>query len=241
MSDILEYIKLKNFKYNDIHNTFEQSAPYEPMRNKSLVIFIINNDDNSRKNLIKKLLEPIITNKNTNNNWSLFLPKDYILLNEEKDANLDTTKINFLEGFDENKISETLQMQIEKKKVKSNGIHHSLLVLDNCLTNEKCNNSILRNITLNGRCYHYGLIIGMETPLNFNPAIRCNTDLIFIFNTKNITVLSKIYMQYCGIFPTFEIFIQILRTYAPNSNQCLVIDNTIQSNSISDCVFYLEV
>jgi hypothetical protein len=55
MTHILQNIELKKFKYNDIHNTFEKSAPYEPMRNKSLIIFIINNDDNSRKNLITPL------------------------------------------------------------------------------------------------------------------------------------------------------------------------------------------
>lgn len=238
MTHILQNIELKKFKYNDIHNTFEKSAPYEPMRNKSLIIFIINNDDNSRKNLIKNLLEPIITNRNPNNSWSLFLPKDYNL--NEEDVNLDNTKINILEGFDENKINETLQKQIEKKKLKSNSDYHSLLVLDNYITKEQCNNSILKNIVLNGRCYYYGVIIGMKNPLHFSPDIRCNTDLIFIFNTKNMTVLSNIYMQYCGIFPTFEIFVQILRAYSPNSNQCLVID-TNNSNSISDCVFYLEL
>lgn len=242
MTHILQNIEIKKFRYNDIHNTFEQSAPYEPMRNKSLIIFIINNDDNSRKNLIRKLLEPIITNRNPNNSWSLFLPKDYIL--NEDDVNLDNTKINILEGFNETEINESLKMQIEKKKLKSNsniGNHHSLLVLDNCLTKEQCNSSILKKIVMNGRCYYYGLIIGMETPISCKPEIRLNTDLIFIFNTENMTVLSNIYMQYGGIFPTFEIFVQILRSCAPNSNQCLVIDNTIHSHSIRDCVFYLEL
>lgn len=238
----LETLQIKKFKFNDIHNTFEQSAPYEPMRNKSLIIFIINNDGNGRKALIKKLLEPIITNTNPKNQWSLLLPSDIL---DRDVVNTDNTKINYLEGFDGTKIEESLQMQIEKKKscVNDNkGIHNSLLVLDNCITSEFNNNDgVLKKIAMNGRCYHYGLIIGMETPISCNPEIRLNTDLIFIFNTKNLTVLSKIYMQYCGIFPTFELFVQILRLCAPDSNQCLVIDNTIKSNSIEDCVFYLEL
>jgi hypothetical protein len=54
---------------------------------------------------------------------------------------------------------------------------------------------------------------------------------VFILREPNISNRKRLYEQYAGIFPSFEIFCQVMDQCTENF-ECLVIDNTAQSNRI---------
>jgi hypothetical protein len=49
----------------------------------------------------------------------------------------------------------------------------------------------------------------------------------------------KIYNHYAGMFPSFEAFCQIMDSCTDNY-ECIVIDNTVQSNKLEDIVFWYK-
>jgi hypothetical protein len=75
--------------------------------------------------------------------------------------------------------------------------------------------------------------------LGLPPALRTNVDFVFILREPNISNRKRLYEQYAGIFPSFEIFCQVMDQCTENF-ECLVIDNTAKSNRIEDMVFWYK-
>lgn len=69
--------------------------------------------------------------------------------------------------------------------------------------------------------------------------LRTNTDFIFILRENIINNRKKLYEQYAGMFPTFDMFSSTMDQCTENY-ECLVIDNTIQSNKIEDQIFWYK-
>jgi hypothetical protein len=71
------------------------------------------------------------------------------------------------------------------------------------------------------------------------PALRTNVDYIFVCKEPKKSNRKKLYEQYCGIFPDYEMFEKVL-TETTNDYGCLVIDNTSTSEKIEDQVFWYK-
>ena len=71
------------------------------------------------------------------------------------------------------------------------------------------------------------------------PALRSNVDFIFILRENIIGNRKRLYEHYAGMFPSFEIFCQVMDQCTENF-ECLVIDNTTKSNKIEDMVFWYK-
>jgi hypothetical protein len=79
----------------------------------------------------------------------------------------------------------------------------------------------------------------MQYALGVPPSLRTNIDYTFILR-ENITANRKrIYDNYAGMFPSFESFCTVL-DQCTNNFECLVIDNTVTSNKIEDCVYWFR-
>ena len=92
---------------------------------------------------------------------------------------------------------------------------------------------------MNGRHLKMFFIISMQYPLGIPPNLRTNIDFIFILRENIVANRKRIYDNYAGMFPTFEIFCQVMDQCTENF-ECLVIDNTTKSNKLEDTVFWYK-
>ena len=69
--------------------------------------------------------------------------------------------------------------------------------------------------------------------------MRSNVDYVFLFRENNYQNRKKLYDQYCGVFPTFDMFCSVFDVVTEGYG-CMVIDNTSRSNKIEDIVFWYE-
>jgi hypothetical protein len=79
----------------------------------------------------------------------------------------------------------------------------------------------------------------MQYPLGIPPHLRCNIDYIFILRENQMKNRMRIYEQYAGMFPSFEVFNQVMNQCTENY-ECLVIDNKTQSNRLEDQVYWYK-
>jgi hypothetical protein len=116
----------------------------------------------------------------------------------------------------------------------------AFLILDDCLYDKKWPNSKeIRQIFMNGRHYKILFLITMQHALGLPPVLRSNIDYVFIFRNNIVKEREKIYNHYAGMFPSFEVFNQVMDQTTENF-ECLVIDNKVQSNKLEDQVFWYK-
>jgi hypothetical protein len=114
------------------------------------------------------------------------------------------------------------------------------LILDDCLfDNSWASSAMMRYVFMNGRHKDLLTVITMQYPLGIPPILRTNIDYIFILRENIIANRFRIYNQFAGMFPTFEIFCQIMDQCTENY-ECLVIHNGSKSNKIEDQVFWYK-
>lgn len=97
----------------------------------------------------------------------------------------------------------------------------------------------IKDIFMNGRHYNLMFIITMQFSLGIPPSLRSNCDYCFICRETIISNRKRLYDHYAGMFPTFEIFCQVMNQCTENF-ECLVINNSSQSNNIIDQVFWYK-
>jgi hypothetical protein len=123
---------------------------------------------------------------------------------------------------------------------RSNIDPRSFLILDDCLYDSSWTKDInVRALFMNGRHLKMFFIISMQYPLGIPPNLRTNIDFIFILRENIVANRKRIYDNYAGMFPTFEVFCQVMDQCTENF-ECLVIDNTTKSNRLEDTVFWYK-
>ena len=100
-------------------------------------------------------------------------------------------------------------------------------------------NNDIKYLFMNGRFHKINLFLNIlfpDLPLN----LRKNTDFVFLFYTSSLHIQQKLYRQYGGMFPTFEMFQQIFVEATRRRGGCLVIDQTSRSSilRLEDRVFW---
>lgn len=123
---------------------------------------------------------------------------------------------------------------------KSNIDPRSIFILDDCLfDNSWTRDKVMRFIFMNGRHWKIMMILTMQYPLGMPPILRSNIDYIFILRENITSNRKRIYDNYAGMFPTFEVFCQIMDQCTENY-ECLVIVNNADSNKLEDQVFWYK-
>ncbi len=116
----------------------------------------------------------------------------------------------------------------------------AFLILDDCLYDKSWINEVsTRYIFMNGRHVDLATMITMQYPLGVPPNLRTNIDFVFILRENTIGNRKRIYENYAGMFPTFEMFCQFMDQCTENY-ECLVICNGVQSNRLEDQVFWYK-
>ena len=69
--------------------------------------------------------------------------------------------------------------------------------------------------------------------------MRTQIDYVFTMKENTIQNRIKLYKMFFGVFGTFDDFTAVLERCTQNY-ECLCLDNTLQSNSPQDCVFWYK-
>ena len=132
------------------------------------------------------------------------------------------------------------KLMIEKLKSNSNLDPRLFLILDDCLyDNTWVKDKNVRSLFMNGRHYKVLFIITMQYALGIPPNLRTNIDYVFILRENYVSNRKRLYEHYAGMFPTFEMFCQVMDQCTENF-ECLVIDNNAKSNKLDDQVFWYK-
>ena len=158
-------------------------------------------------------------------------------------------KMLIYDDLDEKLVSKFLNRQINITKDKKRDLEkhgsstidpRAFLILDDCMYNKAImKDKNIRCIFMNGRHYKIFLLITMQHGLGLPPDLRSNIDYVFIFRNNIVKEREKIYNHYAGMFPTFDVFNQVMNQCTENF-ECLVIDNKTQSNNINDNVYWYK-
>jgi hypothetical protein len=79
----------------------------------------------------------------------------------------------------------------------------------------------------------------MQYCMDLPPALRANVDYVFLLRENILQNREKLYKSFFGIFPSFDMFNKVMDACTENY-ECLVLDNTVKSNRIQDCVFWYK-
>jgi hypothetical protein len=146
-----------------------------------------------------------------------------------------------IEKFLDRQMKISDQYYQEKKKYGKTDIDpRAFLILDDCLHDASwTRDKNMRYVFLNGRHLHIFLLITMQYPLGIPPAMRANVDYVFICRNNMVKEREKIYCQYAGMFPSMDVFNQVMDQTTENY-ECLVVSKRSISNKIDDQVFWYK-
>jgi len=140
-------------------------------------------------------------------------------------------------------ISNILKRQksmVENMRSNPNIDPRAFLILDDCLyDNSWIKDKNIRSVFMNGRHYKLLFILTMQFALGIPPNLRTNIDYVFILRENYVSNRKRIYEHYAGMFPTFEMFCQVMDQCTENY-ECLVINNNSKSNKLQDQVFWYK-
>lgn len=130
-----------------------------------------------------------------------------------------------------------------RKETKRNGRcdidPRAFLILDDCLAEGRrwIRHEAVQSAFLNGRHFNLLFVITLQYPMGLPPMLRGNIDYVFILRDNLISNRKRIYENYAGMFPSFEVFCQCMNQ-CTNDYEMLVINNNSKSNKLEDQVFW---
>lgn len=145
------------------------------------------------------------------------------------------------------KLQRLKQQKIQEEKERFGDNHKSqidpraFMILDDCgyAADDWTRDKNVRFLFMNGRHIGVFFLITMQYPLGINPSLRTNVDFVFILREPNVNNRKRIFENYATAFPNFEFFCQVM-DQCTQDYECLVIDNTTQSNKLEDCIFWYK-
>eukprot|EP00798_Chlamydomonas_sp_ICE-L_P009413 gene9413-biopygen9358 len=116
----------------------------------------------------------------------------------------------------------------------------AFLILDDCLFDKTwASDTGIRYLFMNGRHLPIMFMITMQHPMGIPHNLRTNIDYVFILRENVVSNRKRIYDNYAGMFPSFDMFCQVMDQCTENY-ECLVINNNVQSNKLEDQVFWYK-
>jgi hypothetical protein len=132
------------------------------------------------------------------------------------------------------------KIMIQKENEGEQCDSRAFLILDDCLyDNSWAKEKSMRYVFMNGRHYKLLFLLTMQFALGIPPNLRTNIDFVFILRENYVSNRKRLYEHYAGMFPSFEIFCQVMDQCTENY-ECLVIHNNAKSNKLTDQVFWYK-
>ena len=140
--------------------------------------------------------------------------------------------------YDEDQLRSAIKRQkIAKKHVE---VPWSVVLLDDCTDDPSIfNKPLQQGIYKNSRHWKMWYIVSLQYCMDVKPVIRTNVDGTFILRESNRKNRQKLWENYAGIIPTFDMFCQIMDQITDDYT-ALYIHNATTSNKLEDCLFWFK-
>ena len=214
---------------------------FKPDENKGPVVVLIGRRDTGKSFLVRDLLYyqqsiPIGTvisgTEEGNGFYGNHVPK--LFIHNEYNTGIIENVLKRQRG-----VLKEIRKEQEMRR-RSNIDPRTFLILDDCMYDASwTRDKMMRLLFMNGRHWKIMLIITMQYPLGIPPNLRTNIDYIFILRENIVSNRKRIYDNYAGMFPTFEVFCQVMDQCTENY-ECLVINNNAKSNKLDEQVYWYK-
>jgi hypothetical protein len=218
-----------------------KNISFRPDENKGPVVVLIGRRDTGKSFLVRDLLYyhqdipigTVISGTEAGNGFfAAHVPKLFIH---------DEYNTAIIENILKRQKTVMKQIKKEMEAYKRTSIDpRAFVILDDCLYDNKwTKDKMMRLLFMNGRHWKVMLIITMQYPLGIPPNLRTNIDYVFILRENYVSNRKRLYEHYAGMFPTFEMFCQVMDQCTENY-ECLVINNNSKSNKLVDQVYWYK-
>ena len=138
--------------------------------------------------------------------------------------------------FSEGVIQRILTLQ--KKYGKKERLKNMFIVMDDCAYDSKTlRNNSMREVFMNGRHRKLFIINAVQYMMDIPSYLRGQIDYVFATRDNIISQREKLYKFFFGMFKDYNTFSAVMDTCTTGFD-CIVINNTVRSNNVSDCVFW---
>lgn len=128
----------------------------------------------------------------------------------------------------------------QKKLAKAGKLRNCFIVLDDLAFDKQLFNSRqMRELMFNGRHYGILLIITAQFLGDLPTYFRSNVDYVITCRTPGIQDRERLWKNFFGAIPSFHMF-QAIMDNTTEDYHALVLDNTVQSNALEDCIFWYK-
>ena len=143
------------------------------------------------------------------------------------------------DSFQQPVVNQIIERQRKCLKTKNKN-PNVFMLLDDCMYDKRwTRDKNMRGIFMNGRHWKILFMITMQYCMDLPPDLRANIDYLFVLRENIIQNREKLYKNFFGIFPTFDVFQEVMNQCTEDF-ECLVLDNTSKSNKIEDVVFWYK-
>ena len=141
--------------------------------------------------------------------------------------------------FDEAVLHKTIKRQEDALKDMENP--WLMVILDDVTEDSKVLNlPVMQDLFKKGRHYKILLLLSLQYALDIRPAIRTCIDIAVIFRETREDMRKKLYTNFASVVGTYSVFNAVMDAIT-GDHTALVINNMVDSNDPSDCVFYMKV
>lgn len=128
----------------------------------------------------------------------------------------------------------------QKRLAKSGKMRTCFIVLDDLAFDKgPFKSKQMRELMFNGRHYGILLVITAQFLGDIPTYFRANVDYVVTCRTPGIQDRERLWKNFFGMIPTFHMFQSIMNNVTTEYGT-LVMDNTVQSNSLTDCIFWYK-
>lgn len=111
-------------------------------------------------------------------------------------------------------------------------------MMDDCAYDSKLTKGeIMRELVMNGRHSNIFILNAVQYCVDLPPAFRQNTDYVIAMREPDIDMRKKLFKFYFGIFGDFKKFEKVFAMMTDDYG-CMVLDKTIVTTKVEDCVFH---
>lgn len=129
-------------------------------------------------------------------------------------------------------------MSLQKVLLKENKARSLFLLCDDCAYDKKLfAGTAIRNLYMNGRHMRLTYLNSCQYMMDMPPDLRAQIDYVFCLKQPIISEKVKLHKYFFGHFERFEDFSRTMDACCANYG-AIVLDNTVSSNNIEDCVFW---
>jgi hypothetical protein len=123
---------------------------------------------------------------------------------------------------------------------KFEGCPDSFCLMDDCLYDKALTKfTEIREMFMNGRHWKLLVLLTMQYSLDMGPDLRANVDYVFVLRENILSNRERLWKYWFGLFPTFQGFCKAMDVCTADFG-ALVVDNTVNSTNIEDCVFWYK-